>query len=74
MRVVKTPSWSRNYFSPGSLAGTTDSFWYGPSFWLVPGQGVVFNDSGIRRRKRRRLKSRKLVERTPLAIPILSGF
>lgn len=77
-RIVKTPSWSRNMFSGGELAGIAFGF-YGPSFYIGAydpsrGSAITFNDSGIRRRRRRRLKQRKAVTRVPVAIPVLSGF
>lgn len=77
MRIVRTPSWSRNLFSGGELAGM--AFGYGPSFWTVPYDPVTkssikFNDSGIRRRRRRKLRQRRLVDRNPVAVAILSSF
>lgn len=78
MRIVRTPSWSRNLFSGGELAGM--AFGYGPSFWIgtydpVTKSSIKFNDSGIRiRRKRRKLRQRRLVDRNPVAVPILSPF
>ena len=77
MRVCKTPTWSRNYFSAGSLAGL--AFGWGPSFTVGPYDPVTqscikFNDSGVRRRRRRKLRQRRLVERAPVAVPILSSF
>ena len=77
-RIVRTPSWSRNLFSEGELAGIAFGF-YGPSFVIgrydpSRGSAITFNDSGIRRRRRRKLRQRKTVDRVPVAIPVLSGF
>lgn len=77
MRVVRTPSWSRSLFSGDALSAF--NFGYGPSFWIGPYDPVTkscitFNNSGIKRRKRRKLRERRLVERTPVAMQILSSF
>lgn len=75
VRIVKTPSWSRQLFSSQELAGFEDTLGiWGTSFWLVPGRGVVFNDSQIRRRKLRKLRQRRIVEKIPAAVPFLSTF
>lgn len=71
MKVCRTPSWARRHFNAGELSGM--GFGYGPSFWVLA-SGVVFNDSGIRRRKQRKLRQRRLAERTPRAVTVLSGF